>query len=238
MKLEIDIGNTRLKWRTVDAGRIVEQGACLTSGLGAGMPAVWPEGITDVTVANVAGPAVAGLVSAYAQMRWQVQPVFAITQAVQAGVHNSYAEPRRMGVDRWLAMVAAYNACRRECCVVDCGSAITVDHLSATGVHLGGYIIPGLRLMSESLQRNTAEVLVEHRIESFELSPGCHTSAAVTHGVNYAFKALQERILRELQAQNPEPALYITGGDGELFYRLCGMGEYHPDLVLDGLAFL
>lgn len=238
MKLEIDIGNTRLKWRVSHAGRVVNQGACLTSGLGAGMPAVWQDDITDVAVANVAGPAVAGLVSAYAQMRWQVQPVFAITQAEQAGVRNSYAEPRRMGVDRWLAMVAAYNDCGRACCVVDCGSAITVDHLSATGDHLGGYIIPGLRLMSESLQRNTAEVLVEHRIETFELAPGCHTSAAVTHGVNYAFKALQERLLRELQAQQVMPALYITGGDGELFYRLCGEGVYRPDLVLDGLVFV
>lgn len=237
MNLEIDIGNTLLKWRVIQDGVVLNRGHHPTAQLASSMPVEWPDSISQVMVSSVAGPAIAGLVGVYAEARWQLQPRFAVTRSDAAGVINSYQEPSRMGVDRWLAMLAAYNDCYESCCIVDCGSAITVDYVAADGQHEGGYIIPGLRLMSESLQRSTAEVLVDRSIEQFETEPGTHTSAAVAHGINFAFKALQEKVMTSLECDGQQRALYITGGDGRLFYQLCEKGEYCPDLVMDGLRW-
>ncbi len=237
MILEIDAGNTFIKWRVLDGVRVVCRGRLLTQVLSQAVPAGWPADIAQVRVASVAGPLVASLLTGYCRSLWQLEPRFALTSAAAAGVRNSYAEPSRMGVDRWLVMLAAYNKCRQACCIVDCGSAITVDYLSADGQHQGGYIIPGLRLMSRSLLANTAEVIVDQDISRFSTEPGCHTSAAVGHGANYLFEALQQRLVRDLR-QRPEPtALFVTGGDGELFHRLAGQGNWCPDLVLDGLVW-
>jgi len=233
MILDIDVGNTLLKWRALDDGVVQSRGRYPTSQLAEAMPADWPARVSRVRISNVAGPVVAGLLKTYVQARWQCEPVFAMTRDYAAGVTNSYADPSRMGVDRWLAMLAAFNACHAACCVVDCGSAITVDYVAADGCHEGGYIIPGMRLMSESLQRSTAEVLVDRSISQFELAPGRHTSAAVTHGINFAFSALQEKILSDVRARGMQ--LYITGGDGVLFHELAEEGVLAPDLVLDGL---
>lgn len=236
MILDIDVGNTLLKWRTVEAGVVQDRGRCPTQELTTAMPAEWPAQIERVRISNVAGPVVAGLLLAYCEARWSCQPEFAVTRHQAAGVTNSYSDPSRMGVDRWLAMLAAFNDCNRACCVVDCGSAITVDYVEQDGQHRGGFIIPGLRLMSESLQRNTAEVLVDRTIDRFETAPGRHTSAAVTHGINFAFQALQEKLIRELE-DDALDALYITGGDGVLFHQLAGVGQLHPDLVMEGLCW-
>jgi len=236
MILDIDVGNTLLKWRTVEAGVVQDHGRCPTKELTTAMPAQWPAQVERVRISNVAGPVVASLLLAYCKARWNCQPEFAVTCHQAAGVTNSYSDPSRMGVDRWLAMLAAYKDCNGACCVVDCGSAITVDYVEQDGQHRGGFIIPGLRLMSESLQSNTAEVLVDRTIEQFETAPGCHTSAAVAHGINFAFKALQEKLVRELE-DDALDALYITGGDGVLFHQLAGVGQLHPDLVMEGLCW-
>ncbi|MDP1069535.1 type III pantothenate kinase, partial [Klebsiella pneumoniae] len=77
----------------------------------------------------------------------------------------------RMGVDRWLAMLAAWQRVGQSCWVVDCGSAITLDLLDAEGRHQGGYILPGLRLMQQSLLGNTAEVRVDRDVEHYSVAP-------------------------------------------------------------------
>lgn len=236
MILDIDVGNTLLKWRAVEAGVVRDRGRCLTKELTTAMPAEWPADVKRVRISNVAGPVVASLLLAYCEARWGCSPEFAVTRSQAAGVINSYSDPSRMGVDRWLAMLAAFNDCKVACCVVDCGSAITVDYVKQDGQHHGGFIIPGLRLMSESLQRNTAEVLVDRSIDQFDTTPGRHTSAAVAHGINFAFQALQEKLIRELD-EGALDALYITGGDGVLFHQLAGVGHLRPDLVIDGLSW-
>lgn len=237
MILEIDVGNTLLKWRVVQGDQVLNRGHYPTARLAAGISVGWPEHISQIYISSVAGAAITSVLSGYCESRWQREPVFAVTQARTAGVVNSYVDPSRMGVDRWLAMLAAYNDCGKACCIVDCGSAITVDYVADSGQHEGGFIIPGLRLMSESLQSNTAEVLVDRSVERFGLEPGTHTSSAVAHGVNFAFKALQEKIVAELGSAGTARVLYITGGDGRLFHKLAGIGHYRADLVMEGLRW-
>ncbi len=235
MILEIDAGNTFIKWRLLGEKAVVDRGRFLTQSEWI-VPDSWSV-ISQARISSVAGEQVNQRLVALLQCSSSIAPQFAATCATCAGVTNSYSEPKRMGVDRWLVMLAAYNDCGRACCIVDCGSAITVDYVAENGRHLGGYIIPGLRLMNESLLANTAEIKVDQTIKHFDLSPGTHTSSAVVHGVNYMFKALCEKIQADLQAMGDGYELYITGGDGELFHRLIGEGEYSPDLVMDGLTW-
>jgi len=236
MILDIDVGNTFLKWRCSGA-EMPLRGRLLTERLHDGMPSDWPEQVERVRVASVAGPVVSALISGYCQARWGLKPEFARTSHQAAGVTNSYADPSRMGVDRWLAMLAAHHLVQGACCIVDCGSAITIDFVAADGRHSGGYIVPGLRLMAKSLLANTAEVIADREVERFELAPGTDTSSAVFHGINFVFDAIRRQLVEQLQRDAPGCRLLVTGGDGELFHRLAGQGDYCPELVMDGLEW-
>lgn len=232
MILEIDAGNTFIKWRILQAGGVSDRGRFLTLGLGVELsPASWQQ-CDAVRIASVAGAEINSLL----QKCLPVQGAFACTAFTQAGLNNSYTDPSRMGVDRWLAMLAAFHQSETECCVVDCGSAITVDYVGRDGQHLGGYILPGLRLMNQSLQVNTAEVIVDQSIEQFSEQLGTSTSEAVLHGVNYMFAALVSRVVSDVK-QRANCQLFITGGDGALFAQLAGCGELIEDLVMDGLVW-
>lgn len=234
MILEIDAGNTFIKWRVLEQNGA--RGKLLTRELSEqSIPDSWLQKFSKIRVTSVAGKEINLQLKVIFQGLEQVEPLFAKTTAEQAGLKNSYVDPQRMGVDRWLAMLAAFKKAGGACCVVDCGSAITVDHVDSAGQHIGGHIIPGLRLMQKGLLENTSEILVDHSLESFNPQPGKDTNSAVSNGIDFAFVALAEKIVKDLNIEHS--ALYITGGDGELFYKMAGCGQLEPDLVLDGLAW-
>ncbi len=80
------------------------------------------------------------------------------TRRVAAGVVNGYADPSLLGVDRWLAVIGAYQRVQGACVVADIGTAATVDVVAADGRHRGGYIVPGPQLMVASLLRGTSDL--------------------------------------------------------------------------------
>ena len=237
MILEIDAGNTFVKWRRLADSVVVDRGRFLTQQFDADIPVAWDTPFSAIRVASVAGETVNQKIAALFSESQSVDALFAQTQEQCAGVKNSYLQPTRMGVDRWLAMLAAYNRARQACCVVDCGSAITIDYIDSSGAHEGGYIVPGLRLMKQGLLSNTAEIEVDQSISDFNVLPGTHTSAAVAHGINYLFLALAERVAKELDGSRQGYQLLVTGGDGALFASLVDRATYLPDLVLDGLVW-
>lgn len=233
MILEMDIGNTFIKWRLRQGGGTTDVQRCLV---------VEVESLTEqlarlddieaVHLASVAGEGVSRQVGELARRCWGLVPVNAVSQSRNNGLINSYAEPLRLGVDRWLAMLALWQSEHSAFCVVDCGSAITVDFVDSAGQHEGGYILPGLKLMRESLLGNTARVGVDPGSAELDMLPGRHTSAAVHNGLNYLFHVLGASLMTR------EQRVYVTGGDGERFVALGGVGEYCPDLVLDGLQWV
>lgn len=224
--LDLDAGNTFVKWRlagTALRGRVLHHELCKVA---------WPKGVSRVRIASVAGEQVNRQMSDFVLQQWQLKAEFARTAAQTAGVTNSYSDPSRMGVDRWLAILSAWDRARAACWVVDCGSAITVEQIDSHGQHIGGYIIPGIQLISHNLLSNTAEVRVDHSIEGFNSAPGVNTSEAVQHGINLLLEALAEKVMRESGGQ----PVYVTGGDGELFCSLANGATWCPDLVMDGLS--
>ena len=237
MELDIDIGNSFLKWRCRDGAVLVARGEVATQSLaGSLFSELSGFALKKVRIGSVASADVDTEVARQLKDGFAIEPVFARTQAHGAGVVNSYAEPERMGVDRWLAMVAAYQVSGGACCVVDCGSAITVDWVSAQGVHQGGYIIPGLNLMQDALFNRTAKVKRRDAVVT-AIEPGINTESAVQNGAAYVLAALGERVARECEVNGAR--LFICGGDGALFAELIEHVEcLQPDLVLDGLQWV
>ncbi|WP_237060404.1 type III pantothenate kinase [Microbulbifer sediminum] len=243
MILEIDIGNTRGKWRLVqpESGHATARGVLATDDLARGrVPAQWSSaGPQRVRVANVAGSRVAGWLAAALRESLSLEPEFARVERHCAGVTCGYRDTGALGVDRWLAVLAAHRRDPSPALVVDCGSAVTLDLLGAGGRHLGGYILPGLELMRRALSADTDAVKVPGQfVEGMSLAPGVNTVEAVNRGLPLMVMGAIEQSLAELRRSEAiEPLLWLTGGDGQLLASLLeSEAELVPDLVFEGLA--
>lgn len=171
--------------------------------------------------------------SQWFQHRWSVQPVFVVAVDKMCGVVNSYTKPEALGVDRWLAMVAAYNKFKMALCIIDCGTAVTVDVVNADGVHQGGLIMPGLQLMQDSLFSNTSKI-VAAKGELVELA--LNTKDAVESGCCYLLVSGLDNICQRQQAVFPDLCIVMTGGNGEYISRkMQADSVFIATLVLDGL---
>ena len=178
-----------------------------------------------VWVASVAGPEREQAMREEAQARWGLTPWFARAARAALGVTNSYAEPERLGADRWLAMLAAWRDCGRALCVADAGSALTIDFVDAAGAHRGGYILPGLESMRRALLQDTRQVHLEleDALQS-DLAPGRSTAAAAAAGL---LAAQIGALASALNRCPPDCALYFTGGGGQrLQTALAESGAY------------
>ncbi|MEH6446485.1 MAG: type III pantothenate kinase [Oceanospirillaceae bacterium] len=168
---------------------------------------------------------------------WGLRPKFFKTQAQASGLTNSYSDPSKMGADRWLASIAAKHLYPNQAlCIADCGSAINVEFLSAKAEHLGGYIIPGLMLMRQSLLQNTARV-TQTKLEA-DLTLGKNTASNVANGSLFTAVALLEKLQRQMLACSG--LLIITGGDAKLLAKHVQQPNVicRTDLVLDGFEFV
>lgn len=234
MILELDVGNTRVKWRCLDAaGFRLQGGAWMLGDSWAGLSAL-PRHLDAVRIASVAGDAADQELAGMIRERWQLSARFALTVSRQAGVTNSYAEPSTMGVDRWLAMLGAWSQQRSAFCIASCGTAVTIDLVDDTGQHLGGYILPGLKLMTESLHRRTARIRFAQTEPSWQTRPGVSTTEAVHHG---SLLAICGALKTALNTQDGRSVCYLTGGDGSLVAEHLGCpATVRDELVLDGLA--
>jgi type III pantothenate kinase len=244
MRLLLDLGNTRMKWALMlQPDGWLTQGAldwqdgflpALESAL-AGLP--MPETIVAASVVDDAREA---QIAEVVRRRFGREPIWLRTPAAACGVRNAYAEPQRLGVDRFLAMVAAYADGYAPCVVASAGTALTLDALAADGRHLGGLIAPGPLLMQRSLLEATARVRPERVGEILELAD--NTADAVASGCWQAAAALIERFASRmaptLEATGGEsPTLILGGGDAATLQPLLTMpAQMTRDGVLRGLA--
>ncbi|MGK0674617.1 MAG: type III pantothenate kinase [Halothiobacillaceae bacterium] len=244
MRLVIDVGNTRVKWMfgQGEVRAVAHRGRDLRALLRrswAGQPR--PEA---VYVASVAGEAVGEAIRRAARDCWPgVSLTFLVSRAECCGVRVAYAQPERFGVDRLAALVAAHAGA--EGCpvvVVDAGTAVTVDALDAQGRHLGGVIMPGLRLLFEGLQVGTAAVRagsVSPVLDSGGILQS-GTEAGVAVGVRCMFVGGALRVIdAALGEAGAKARVYLTGGDATMLAQALGRGYLlRPDLVLAGIALM
>ena len=243
--LLMDVGNSRIKWGVLENGDIRRTGHISQDGISErGLQALTtklPRRIDDVFVSNVAGTTFATRLSGVVGMHCECDVRFARSARRGWGVTNSYTQPRRMGVDRWVAMVGAWAEVQGACLVVDCGTAVTLDALDDDGQHLGGQIIPGVGTMANALASATSD------IPSVRPAPGRggadlgmfgrNTAAAVREGAQNAVTGAVDRAIRTLQSNAYEPDVVLTGGDSSrILDALCEPPLHRPHLVLQGLA--
>lgn len=235
--LDVDVGNSRVKWRVLGDDGVPAEAGALWRGEApdvGGLP-------IDVARVRVSSVASAGWNRAFAtdvRVRCGVTPEFAHPRAAHAGVTCGYREPGTLGVDRWLAVLAAWRRAAGAAAVLDCGTAATLDFVTATGAHIGGYIVPGLRLMTSALFKDTADVKVEHVAAQADLGPGESTAAAVQRGVvRMLSDFLDGSVARFREQCDDPPHVFVCGGDADIIApHLTTSAAVVPGLVLDGLA--
>jgi type III pantothenate kinase len=157
-----------------------------------------------------------------------------ITGSPSLAVVPAYAG---LGVDRWLALQSAWRRVGSACCVVDAGTATTIDVIDDYGRHRGGWILPG-RAASRAALLARAPVLRRDPGTVESLAPARDTADALERGLLLQQVGAVERALAEARpALGAEPpALLLTGGAaGSLESWLTG-AKVEPDLVLEGLA--
>lgn len=233
--LLLDCGNSRIKWRQQSGASIVDYGTLDPGALAAasidGLAAL-AENSAGVLVASVAGDAVNERLRAVLQSVGAVS-WFATAPPTLDGLVNSYREPRLLGVDRWLAMLALWTETRDRFAVVDAGSALTIDLVTDGGRHAGGYILPGLSLMQRALHADTEKVRFEERV-SPALAPGASTAEAVVHGAALALVAAVERVID--RAGLSPAQVFLCGGDARTLAPLLSQPlQLRDGVVLDGL---
>ncbi len=238
MILLLDIGNTNLRWTLSDGTslgevQILRHGGAAPLDLLAAWERLDPP--RRVIASNVGGAPVAAAIGRATRAYWGLEPELARTQPRLGAVRVGYREPERLGVDRWLALIAAHRLVDGPALVVDAGTAVTFDLLLADGRHLGGLILPGLEMMRSSLLAGTQIPRIES--EPTDDPWATDTGPAVAAGSLQAIAALVDRLYDRLarEAGSP-PCLVLTGGDAERLSpaidRPC---QRIPDLVLRGL---
>jgi type III pantothenate kinase len=241
MKLLVDIGNTRVKWATLEKGGLIEshhftrKKTTIKSSLTSEWKAL--KDIESIHVSNVAGDKIGQQLTEWTEKKWQLTPSFVKSEAKRFGVTNSYSDPELLGVDRWLAIIAARQHARQATCIIDCGTAITIDIVTKYGLHQGGMILPGLSLMREALGDNT-NMSANAEISDFK-TLAVNTQSAIQAGTLYTVSASLERLIDDLTAQFDNRIRFIiTGGDAEIILPLINASiSHYPDIVLKGLAY-
>lgn len=242
--LLVDIGNSRLKWSVLKDERLGRQKALEHAGVTAReltrhLFARAPR-LERVIVASVAGTRLNRLLAATCRREKGLACEFVATARNAAGLTTRYQEPWRLGVDRFMAVIAAYHMARaRGACVIDVGTAMTIDLVDPLGVHLGGAIIPGPDMMVASVLRNTVGIARRAGGARSQRSLFAHdTRAAIDQGSRYAAAAIVDRAVSEAQRTlQRTPLVLLTGGGAPQLEPLLQCSYVSvPDLVLRGLA--
>ncbi len=196
--LLLDVGNSRCKWVLVQNGRWARQGVVGNTEWIALQHAFAKLPVPSrILISNVAGEAMAQRLRAICAT-WTCIPEFLEPSTGQCGVSNGYQQPERLGSDRWAALIAAWNHVQGASLVVNCGTATTVDALSAKGEFVGGLIVPGVSLMQHSLATNAAQLMAEQgSLQDFPrtTADAIHSGMlrATLGAINHQFDLLQKR---------------------------------------------
>ena len=232
MILDIDIGNSYTKWRLTDGAVVYRSGSQTTQSISNGLELPPGVPILRVRLSSVVSDSLQGDLVAQMKSQFNAEVAVAKVSSSAAGVTCGYDDPSSLGIDRWLGMMASYSRYKASVLVVDAGSAMTLDLVTAEGRHIGGYILPGLTLMRDALWGGTDRVKVDADATSGGIDPAQDTAAAVNQGSLLASIAVIEKLLVQYQSN-----LVVTGGDAkQLLPYLKGKVDYQPNLVLDGLA--
>lgn len=248
MIIDIDAGNSSIKWRLHDGtNKLVSsredhhQSKCLSKLIEATLNC--KKKVKQVNIASVCSAEKTNLIIETVRSKLNLEPTILKSTKKIGDIINSYDAPELMGVDRWAAIIAATKLLNNNsyaCCVIDAGTATTIDFICPDGKHEGGYILPGIQLQMQSLNNSAGQIDLEEAILNLDLLPSQNTQSAVTGGIILSIVSVIESSLQSYKLRfKVKPKLFITGGNGLLVKEnLTTLADYYPDLVLDGIPLL
>ncbi|MDH3311139.1 MAG: type III pantothenate kinase [Gammaproteobacteria bacterium] len=240
MNLLVDLGNSRLKWAQDASGQWQAGAALLDSekNIVELFDKAWKKMAKPrrVVVCSVSHPERIAALGQWIRSRWSLPVHIVRPQAEQLGVKNLYRQPDQLGADRWTALIGARGLTHTAACVVDAGTALTVDAMSAKGDFLGGVIFPGLKLLHESLVQGTVAISAE--IGEASNCLGRSTEDGVAAGTLFGLAGAVDRLIEEnRRTLGDSMKVFLTGGDAPLISSHLRVAYTpSPDLVLKGLA--
>ncbi|WP_286915482.1 MULTISPECIES: pantothenate kinase [unclassified Pseudomonas] len=243
MILELDCGNSFIKWRVIHTGdATMVRGGIVDSdqSLIAQVSALASVRLSACRIVSVRSEEETAALCALIAHAFSVTARVAQPAQSMAGVRNGYEDYQRLGMDRWLAALGAYHLAKGACLVIDLGTAAKADFVSAEGEHLGGYICPGMPLMRSQLRTHTRRIRyddasAERALAS--LGPGRSTVEAVERGCVLMLQGFACAQLEQARALWGEAfTVFLTGGDAPLVRDAIPQARVVPDLVFVGLA--
>lgn len=241
----MDIGSSRCKYARYEQDAVAFCDAVPVSDLAAGLRASFAKhpgrAPQSVHVASVAGVEHDARFAQTVRDVFGVEPVALSPKLPVCGVTTRY-RPEQLGVDRCLALVAAWHRVGRSCIVADCGTAVTLDYLDAGGLHHGGVIVPGAALLHDALRRGT------HRLGAADTGvgavagdlPATDTAGAIGAGCRRMMHAALDGIIADLRRRGDDDALIVGTGGGVQALAEATAGDFlhAPNLVFEGMVIV
>lgn len=221
MLLAVDVGNTQTHLGVFDGERLTEHWRFQTRSGATGDELAERIGglftLCDMSLSDLSSVCVSSVVpplgSQYEQLteRYLDAECLTIGPGVRTGMPIRIDNPLEVGADRLVNSIAAYERFRAACVVVDFGTGINIDAVSAEGEYLGGAIGPGLEISLSALIERAARITRIDLVEP-ETAIGRSSRAAIQSGFVFGFAGLIDGIVRKIEAELPQPRLLATGG--------------------------
>ncbi len=248
MILTIDIGNTTIALGVVKSGRVLDatridtvaDRRALSAALGPVLKSFKRKkyAFEKVCICSVV-PRIGDMIAGLLRKDFGFQ-VFVVGKDVHVPIKNAYRNPKQVGQDRLVGAYAAMQLYGKPLIVVDLGTAITFDVVSAQGVYLGGAIVPGLRLSAESLFLKTA-LLPKIDIKAPKVVIGKTTEESILSGLFYGYGSLCHGFIDLISRQiKGKPKVVMTGGHTRLMKKFVSpkVRIIDEDLVFKGMYLL
>lgn len=243
MILELDCGNSFIKWRVIRrdtcavvAGGVTDSDQALLREL----QQISGLKLTHCRLVSVRTEEETSRLTDLLVADYSLAVAIAKPAKAFAGVRNGYEEYERLGLDRWLALLGGYHLAAGACVVIDFGTAVTSDFVAPDGEHLGGFICPGMPLMRNQLRTHTRRIRYDDASAEramATLEPGRSTVEAVERGCTLMLRGFVQTQLEHAGSLWGEAfSVFLTGGDAELVREVAPQARVVPDLVFVGLA--
>ena len=249
MLLALDVGNTNVTIGTFDGVNVVGRWRLRTireqtaDEWGILMRNLFSLSSLDLTavdgvIISSVVPAVDQPLEAMAERYFGRKPMF-VTHATDLGIRVRYDNPREVGADRLVNSVAGFYKYGGPCIVVDLGTTINFDIVSAEGEFLGGVICPGIGMSIAGLFAKTARLPMVDFREPEKLI-GSNTVGSITSGLYYGFIGMIDGIVERVTAElGPATKAVATGGEGHMIARSSRLVKTHDEnLTLEGLRMI
>ncbi len=249
MLLALDVGNTNITIGAFDGAKLTGRWRLRT--IREQTPDEWGIlmrnlfSLSDLELKAVDGVVISSVVPAVDQPLTAMdaryfgrEPMF-IGPTTDLGIAVRYDNPREVGADRLVNSVAGFAKYGGPCVIVDLGTTINFDVVSAKGEFLGGVIAPGIGMSISGLFARTARLPMVDFREPEKLI-GSNTVGSITSGLYYGFIGLIDGIVERMIAElGPKTTAVATGGQGGMIVQASKfVKQYDEDLTLEGLRLI